>query len=1392
MVKLQYRVADRHYKIESIKFTPADHRSLRQEAVVQIVKTQLYVKEKDFVPLEFGPLDRRMGPNNAISKCATCGNSFQNCAGHFGFLDLELPIFHLGFFRHTVQILQSICKNCCSVLLNPKDKATYLKKLESGRLTYSAQKSVYKAITDKCKKTTVCPHCNYVNGKVKALPGHFMKIVYDRSKTSSKKMVKDQVESNSEAQNVQTNSDVSLLNPLAALNLFLRIPSGDIPLLVMSRGSGHPSDLILQRIPVPPATIRPSVKAAGGSNEDDLTIKIMEICCINQAIHSSETKSASVETVAENWNCLQMLHALYLNSEVPGLPPQMKTQKFIRSLAQRLKGKEGRFRKNLSGKRVDYSGRTVISPDPNLQIFEVGVPLLVAKQLTFPECVTHLNFKRLKEAVNNGPNVYPGATYYTERGSTVKKFLNPSNRERAVRTLKFGDTVDRHMMDGDVVLFNRQPSLHRLSMMGHFVKVLPYRTFRFNECACTPYNADFDGDEMNLHFPQTHEARAEVVSLMNVRNNLVTPRNGEPLIAATQDFITGAYLLTKRDVFLNKVDFWKLAGCMFSHMNGVRKMDIPKPAILKPVTVWTGKQVFSLVLRPAKTSPALNLNTKGKSYTNNREFCRNESYVVIRNGVLLAGVMEKSLVGSGSKNGVFYMLMRDFGPQAAVEAMWRLARVSSNFLMERGFSIGIGDVTPSDDLLAEKIRLVKEGYTACDHFMNQLKTGKLNPQPGCTPEQTLEAVMLKELSAVRDRAGRACMGKLNRHNAPLIMALCGSKGSVINVSQMIACVGQQAINGRRPADGFINRCFPHFKPSHPTPDAKGFIDSSFYSGLNPNQFFFHAMAGREGLIDTAVKTAETGYMQRRLVKCLEDLCLHYDNTVRNSDGCIAQFQFGGDRIDPTQMECTDEVVNLNHGWEHSLSSVTCSCEQDVMNGDAMRDCFEKHLKSAVELYDDFFRSALSTFCEGKIAEADSIHSMATFCPAHSEGRPSDSCKSCFSHQCKKKLLMKSTLPSSEQFSQFLNTCIKKYRCAIAEPGTAVGAIAATSIGEPSTQMTLKTFHFAGVASMNITQGVPRIREIVNAVGNISTPVITVALSQEKSEQFARLVKGRLERTTLGEVTESVECTYRKDTCFLLLKISIERIKLLQLEVTLADIVDCILTAKLFVRLLPRQVSIRGNRYISIEVEGTKKMFAASLLIHLRKSLLEIVVHGLPSVKRCTINADEKVGETMNLLAESNDFLRVLGILGVDPNRTVSNNPIEVAKTLGIEAARRSIISEIQATMASHGIGLDIRHLMILADMMTCTGSITGMTRQGLPKVKDSVILQASFEKTTDHLYAAAYHGHNDSVTGVSESIILGAPISLGTGMIDLFYKVPEIKLKKRPLFFDSRTSLFTC
>lgn len=278
--------------------------------------------------------------------------------------------------------------------------------------------------------------------------------------------------------------------------------------------------------------------------------------------------------------------------------------------------------------------------------------------------------------------------------------------------------------------------------------------------------------------------------------------------------------------------------------------------------------------------------------------------------------MDKGTLGSGTKKCVFYVLLRDYGEDAATRAMWRLSRMTSYYLMNTGFSFGISDVTPSKKLLEQKQELLENGYKKCNEFISEMEKGTLQCQPGCTAEETLEAVILRELSSIRELAAKACFRELHPTNSALIMAQSGSKGSNINISQMIACVGQQAISGKRVPNGFENRALPHFEKYSKIPAARGFVQNSFYSGLTPTEFFFHTMAGREGLVDTAVKTAETGYLQRRLVKCLEDLVIHYDGTVRNAIGEVVEFIYGADGLDPVFMEIKDKPVDMERQLQH--------------------------------------------------------------------------------------------------------------------------------------------------------------------------------------------------------------------------------------------------------------------------------------------------------------------------------------------------------------------------------------------------------------------------------------------------------------------------------------------
>lgn len=1458
-------------QISGIQFGVMSDMEIAASSYLEVQSRDLYTPP-DRLPARGGTLDSRLGAIDKRAVCGTCYNNQTECIGHFGYIKLVLPVFHGGYFRMTLRILQMICKGCARVALDEEICERYINLVRAPKVSSKThiRCSLLDEVWTRARKTKKCPHCGHLNGTVKKVG--VMRIVHyphgnkpaakrkpddeddlvdddpkkptgvrEEFKGEYDEAVRDQTELRRHIDKVADD-----LNPARVSDLFSRIPDGHVQLLEMNPELGRPERLLVHYLPVPPLCIRPSVCAdpTVGSTEDDLTMKASEIVHINNVIAHAMERGVTSGNVFENWELLQNEVARYFNSEQPSLPALQGVKNQPRGISQRLKGKTGRFRGNLSGKRVDFSGRTVISPDPNLRIDQVGVPERVCKVLTFPERVTPYNIERLREAVRNGPDVYPGANFATvpeakkkeggkplpktpgvEEGTT-KLFLRYGNRNDIASKLKIGLVVERHLIEGDVVLFNRQPSLHRVSIMAHRVAVSPHRTFRFNESVCNPYNADFDGDEMNLHVPQTEEARAEAVELMLCLVNMVTPRNGEPLIAAIQDFITTSYLVTRRDVMMDRAEF---SQALFSMSSADERMEIPPPTILKPKELWTGKQIFTALVQSAaladltedekrpgsetRAEALRSINTdvpeKAFSLSGQKEIepqmCPLDGFVSFRGGVLISGQVGKKTTGGGSKKSILHVLCRERGPDAAAYAMNRLARFSARWLGCYGFSIGVDDVTPSLGLSRRKERLLEEGYKQCLDYIKQLGDGKLQARPGCTPAETLEAIVSAELSKIREDGGKACIAELDvRTNAALVMALSGSKGSNINISQMISCVGQQTVGGNRAPDGFVGRALPHFQvgPRAREPAAKGFVRNSFFSGMTCTEFFFHTMGGREGLVDTAVKTAETGYMQRRLMKALEDLSVQYDSTVRSSDGAVIQLCYGDDGLDPAEMEADDgDPVDM----KRTLLDTGMMLKDDIDLTDPFLSVAD--LRAVItELVGKFaediggngqeFSRKIGLFLSGiadelekrtvAAGESASLDYLETLGAAHSLRR--------------------------SQVSGFLNRVRKKVRKATVEPGSAVGAVGAQSIGEPGTQMTLKTFHFAGVASMNITLGVPRIKEIIDASKNIATPILSAPLEISDNVSEARYVKGRIEQTLLGEVAVWIKEVHRRNMSYIAVKIDVNAIARLKLDLDVFTIAQKVMSHSYQkVKVIEENCEMQHSTYNKLKGTGSgydvlrflptskvervprgdpsnmrtedrRKMAENSehyLLKAFKKQLPYVPVAGISGVTRAVVNEEDGGGH--NLFVEGEALLNVMGVDGVVGTRTTSNSVKAVEPALGIEAARVTIMNEIQKTMGHYGMSIDERHVKLLADCMTATGTVLGITRYGIKQMKTSTLMLASFEMTVEHLFDAAIHSRRDDIVGVSERIIMGIPIPLGTGRLKL------VRGKEKPEPFLQQT-----
>ncbi|KAK3678902.1 DNA-directed RNA polymerase III subunit C1 (rpo31) [Recurvomyces mirabilis] len=1424
-------------RISALQFGIASPADIVAQSVVTVNDRNLYDNNvareagKPRTITRYGPLDEKLGTSSKSGTCETCGMGLKECNGHFGQIKLALPAFHYGYLKKIIECLHCVCKNCSRILLAEKDRRAALKQLRKPGLDSLRKSALIRKISTDCRKNKVCPSCGGLNGPVKKVPANPTKIfhnkfaVYTSSNAKSKKKPPEMQEFEESFKEARKSQDVERnmrrvaddLNPLKVLNIFKKVPDVDVELMGMEPcNGGRPEYMLWTHVPAPPVAIRPSVAQEATSTEDDITNKLADIVQMSNLLKTALTKGASITKVMEIWEFLQVQVAMYIDGNLPGLGKESNWGKMMRGFCQRLKGKQGRFRGNLSGKRVDFSGRTVISPDPNLSINEVAVPVRVALTMTYPERVTRHNMEKLKACILNGTLKHPGANHVIKahdgRKIMLKVIEMKGDLTKITDKLVYGDIVERHLEDGDIVLFNRQPSLHKLSILSHRAKIRPWRTFRLNECVCNPYNADFDGDEMNLHVPQTEEARTEATELMGVQHNLATPKNGTPIIAAIQDFITGAYLISQKDLFFNRRQFCQVISFMFDGMevrdpltNEQHDIEIPPPAIYKPQQLWTGKQVWSVLMKPHSDYPVLvNLDAKCKQFAapppgTAPDMLPNDSYVVVRNSVVMCGTMDKAVIGDGKKDSIFYVIMRDFGPEYAVAAMNRLAKLSARWLTEQGFSIGISDVYPSGKLREEKEKLVTAAYDKCVKLIKLFNEGNLQRDPGCDEEQTMENQISGILSKVRQQCGDVCFSELSRYNAPLTMAKCGSKGSNINVSQMVAAVGQQIIGGKRVVDGFQDRTLPHFSKASRDPPAKGFVVNSFFSGLNPTEFIFHAMSGREGLVDTAVKTAETGYMSRRLMKSLEDLSARYDLTVRNGSEGVVQMRFGDDGLDPVDMEGSAKPVNFERTWMFAITT-TWRNEEKGLSGEEVEGIVEETLgverKKIKRFADDGRELAYGDQTDEGVDQLESVRNFLETVQVFIRGKMDGILESQRRHAA-------TTLDgkpgifklSPTALHSFLKLCLLKFEKSKVEAGHAVGAVGAQSIGEPGTQMTLKTFHFAGVAGMSITQGVPRIKEIINASKVISTPVITCALDSKYEEIAGKFAKAVIQKTYLEDVVNYVEDVWGVEGGYLNVKVDWQTVKALGLKMDVWGIREAIERHKGF-KALSVSTRVVGTQHIRVycepngkgldgrakgrgggsagakgkmmRMEGDEEGMGDELFMtlqQLKRKLPKVVIKGYPDAHRAILKKDDKPDasgrEPIAVFVEGYGLKLCMTTEGVDGYHTTSNSVMEVRAVLGIEAARSTIIAEISAVMG--GMDIDPRHMQLLADIMTYKGDVLGITRFGMAKMRDSVLQLASFEKTPDHLFEAAIMRKKDLVEGVSECIILGQGMKLGTG-----------------------------
>ncbi|XP_046374548.1 DNA-directed RNA polymerase II subunit RPB1-like [Haliotis rufescens] len=1420
-----------------------------------------------------GLMDPRQGVIDRMSRCQTCAGNMTECPGHFGHIELAKPVFHVGFLVKTIKVLRCVCFFCSKMLVDStgpkiKDILTKSKGHPRKRLAH---------VYDLCKSRKICEGGDEMDKRNEEEDPTGEKKGHGGCGRYQPKLKRTGLEVVAEWKNVNEESQEKklILSAERVLEIFKRISDEECMILGMDPRYARPDWMILTVYPVPPLAVRPAVVMFGSArNQDDLTHKLADIVKANNQLRRNEQNGAAAHIITEDTKMLQYHCATLVDNELPGLPRAVqKSGRPLKSVKQRLKGKEGRVRGNLMGKRVDFSARTVITPDPNLRVDQVGVPRTIAQNLTFPELVTPFNIDRMQELVRRGANQYPGAKYIIrDNGERIDLRFHPKSSDLH---LQVGYKVERHMQDDDVVIFNRQPTLHKMSMMCHRVKVLPWSTFRLNLSVTTPYNADFDGDEMNLHLAQSLETRAEIHNLAAVPRMIITPQANRPVMGIVQDTLCAVRKMTKRDVFLDRGDVMKLL--MFMPTWDGR---LPIPAILKPRPLWTGKQIFSIVI-PGRVNVTRTHSTHPDDEDKGpyKWISPGDTKVLIEDGELICGILCKKTLGATS-GALLHIVFMELGFDTAGKLYGNIQTCVNNWLLIEGHSIGIGDTIADPETYIEIQETIRKAKTEVIEVIEKAHNDELKPSPGNTLRQTFENQVNRILNDARDKTGSKAQKSLSEYNNFKAMVVAGSKGSKINISQVIACVGQQNVEGKRIPFGFKHRTLPHFIKDDYGPESRGFVENSYLAGLTPSEFFFHAMGGREGLIDTAVKTAETGYIQRRLIKAMESVMVKYDGTIRNQVEQLVQLRYGEDGLDATHVEFQSmpSLKPSNRAFEKKFKFEPtnerdlrkCLSEEvikDVIGDPAVISELEREFE---QLRED--RNALRQIFptgDGKIVlpcnlmrmitNAQKIFRINTRKPADLHpikvvegvrelcrrlivvaGEDRLSVQANANATILMKILVRATLCakrvanefrlSAEAFEWIIGEIETKFLQAQAHAGEMVGALAAQSLGEPATQMTLNTFHYAGVSAKNVTLGVPRLKEIINISKKPKTPSLTVYLLDQaaRDAEKAKDVLCRLEHTTLRKVTANTAIYYDPDpmnTVIVedqewvsvyyempdfdasrisawLLRIELDRKRMTDKKLTMEQIsekitagfgddLNCIFNDDNAEKLVLRVRIMNSDESKNEEEEMADKMEDDVFLRCIEANLLsDMTLQGIEAIAKVymhlpttddkkrifiTDEGEYKAAAEWILETDGTALMKVLSERDIDPIRTYTNDIVEVFATLGIEAVRKAIEKEMNHVISFDGSYVNYRHLALLCDVMTAKGHLMAITRHGINRQETGALARCSFEETVDILMEAAAHGEHDPMKGVSENIMLGQLAKIGTGCFDLLLDAEKCK-----------------
>ena len=1415
-------------KIVGIQFSILSPDEIRKGSVAEITNKETYVNNK---PVIGGLFDPRMGVLEPGIICPTDGLDYIKTPGYFGHIELASPVFYIQYLNTVLKILRCICFKCSKLLIS-KEKYKYL-------LSYSGEErwtNVFQKISGKIKRCGEDCEDGCGCKQPDKIRRDGLATIYAEwnggDEDDDKMIVK--------------------LVPETVLKMFKRISDEDVNFMGFNSLFSRPEWMICEVLLVPPPAIRPSIKHdAQQRSEDDITHILVNIIKVNKILQERIEQNAT-QVVIDDWTLqLQYFVSSMVDNKIPGVSSvAQRSGRPLKSIKERLNGKGGRVRGNLMGKRVDYSARSVITADPKLSIRELGVPMKIAKNITKPVVVNNRNRASLMKLVQNGSETWPGAKILEKKnGESIS--LRYANKTKI--TLEDGDIVHRHMMDGDAVLFNRQPTLHRMSMMCHIAKIMKQGdTFRMNVADTKPYNADFDGDEMNLHMPQDLESESELRNLAAVPYQLVSPSNNKPIVGIFQDSMLGAHQFTRETTVFDK----RSAMNLLMNCNNI------------DLNIFTNKKVTCFDIL-TQILPPITLKYKNKLYGDDEEYDKSNNVLEIYDGNYKRGLIDKGCLGNGT-SGIIHRICNDYGNMAASKFIDNFQDIITDYMKQSSFSVGISDLVSNEETNVKIVESISKKTNEVKDVIDQIHLGIFQNDSGKSNSEEFETRVNSILNKATSESGNIGLKNLSKDNRFVRMVKAGSKGSELNISFMISCLGQQNINSKRIPYGFDNRTLPHFSKFDDSPGARGFVEQSYIKGLSPEELFFHAMGGRTGLIDTAVKTSTTGYIQRRLIKGLEDLKIEYDMTVRNNRGKVVQFVYGDDGVDTVFVENQNiPIVTMSneeiyvHYYVSTENSIVFTKEMQrkmKKQKDAYNLQAQKYIDYMITSRDDIVKYVFNNKNNNKVhlpvafgfiinsiqnqfkisknsivdltpLEAfDMIEACFNQLKSIYYSPPSKLFEIMFYYYLSPRDLLVIKRYNRVALNYLLDYIKTVYKRSIVAPGEMVGMIAAQSIGEPTTQMTLNTFHFAGVASKsNVTRGVPRIEEVLSISENPKNPSVTTYLREaDKYERTkAQSIMYMIEHTNLASIVKYVEIRYDPDDLNTLVeedkdllrqyyyyedlinqsgaevmgskekskwifRMELDSEIMFEKNITMDDVhfamkniyqdeVSCVYSDYNDNNLIFR---VRMNNVLNKEKskKNAKKSLDQSDEIYLLKNfqdsmLNNVVLKGIKNIDKVIIrkildevvlNEDKyETKESWVLDTVGSNLIDILSLDYVDVNKTFTNNIVEMYKVLGIEAARQAIYNEFIEVIEFDGTYLNSHHLNMLCDRMTYNYKMTSIFRHGINNDDIGPLAKASFEETPEMFLKASRHGELDHMRGVSANVMCGQEGYFGTNMFQI-------------------------